>query len=120
MKVYLVENAPMVRERLRSRIAALPGVEVVGEAATARDALLGIAASDADAVVLDIHLDEGTGFDVLRELQRTSPAVAVYLLTNFVSETYRKAGARFGARGFFDKSRELDLLLAALAAAPAA
>jgi DNA-binding NarL/FixJ family response regulator len=114
MKVLLVENSPLVRDRLRSLLLGVKGVELVGEAATAKEALQKIAANGVDAVVLDIHLDDGNGFEVLRALKESAPGIAVYMLTNFVSHTYRKAAERLGARGFFDKSREIPGLLAAL------
>jgi len=114
MKVYLVENSTMVRDRLRSLILGLKGVEMVGEAASVPEALQGVVASHADAVVLDLHLDGGSGLDVLRGLRESAPGVNVYVLTSFVSETYRRAAQRLGARGFFDKASEIPLLLAAL------
>ena len=114
MKIFLVENSPLVRDRLRPLIGGLPGAQLVGEAATAREAVEGIPASGAQAVVLDLHLDTGSGFDVLRDLQKVSPGVAVYVLTSFISETYRQAALRLGARGFFDKASEIPLLLAIL------
>ena len=114
MKVFLVENSRMLRERIRPLVAGVAGVEVVGEAASARTALEGIAATGADTVVLDIHLDGSSGFDVLRGLRERSPQVAVYVLTSFVNEAYRRTAERLGARGFFDKSGEIPRLLGTL------
>lgn len=114
MRIFLVENSPAVRERLRPLIQGVRGAEMVGEAASVREALQGIPASGAEAVVLDLHLDDGTGFDVLRGLREASPAVAVYILTSYGNDSYRRAAQRFGARGFFDKASEIPLLLAAL------
>ena len=116
MKVFLVEDAPLLRERLQAMLEAIPGVRTVGHAAAAATAIEGILAARADAVVLDIHLAEGNGFDVLRALRSRAPQVAVYMLTNFASDGYRKAAARLGARGFFDKSHDIGLLRAALGA----
>ena len=114
MKVFLVENSQVVRDRLRQLIRGVKGVEMVGEAASAKEALDGIAATGANTVVLDLHLDGGSGFEVLRGLQKSAPAVAVYILTSFVNEAYRRAAGRLGAQGFFDKGSEIPLLLAAL------
>lgn len=115
MKVFLVENSPPVRDRLRALLQGVRGVEMVGEANSADEALRGIVASGAHAVVLDLHLDgTGTGFDVLRGLRESAPQVAAYILSNFASETYRRAAERLGARGFFDKASEIPVLLAAL------
>jgi DNA-binding NarL/FixJ family response regulator len=114
VKVFLVENSPIVRDRLRSLLQSLDGVEMVGEAASVPEALQGVVASRAEAVVLDLHLDGGSGFDVLRGLRQSAPDVSTYVLTSFTSETYRGAAQRLGARGFFDKASEIPQLLAAL------
>jgi DNA-binding NarL/FixJ family response regulator len=114
VKVFLVEDAPLLRERLEAMLNAIPGVKTVGYAAGAHAAVEGIVGTGADAVVLDIQLAQGNGFDVLRALQSRAPQVAVYVLTNFATEGYRKAAERLGARGFFDKSNDIGLLRAAL------
>jgi two-component system response regulator DevR len=110
MKVFLVEDSPMLRERLQAMLAAIPGVETVGHAEEAEPAVEGILAAGAEAVVLDIQLAKGSGFDVLRALQRRAPQIAVFVLTNFASEGYRRAAERLGARGFFDKSNDIERL----------
>jgi len=54
MKVFLVEDAPLLRERLVALIASV-GANTVGHAEGAREAIAGILASGPDAVVLDLH-----------------------------------------------------------------
>jgi DNA-binding NarL/FixJ family response regulator len=114
VRVFLVENSPIIRDRLRSLLQSVNGVEMVGEAASVSEALQGVVASRAEVVVLDLHLDGGSGFDVLRGLRQSAPDVGSYVLTSFASETYRRAAQRLGARGFFDKASEIPQLLAAL------
>jgi DNA-binding NarL/FixJ family response regulator len=46
-----------------------------------------------------------------------APEIAFYVLTNFAHEGYRRMAEKLGARGFFDKSREIGALREALAAA---
>jgi two-component system response regulator DevR len=116
MKVFLVEDAPLLRERLEALIAAIPGANVVGHASGAEEALRGILAARPDAVVLDIHLAEGNGFDVMRGLRAAQFAPAIQVLTNHPLDGYRQAAERLGASGFFDKSSEIPLLRNALAA----
>jgi DNA-binding NarL/FixJ family response regulator len=116
MKVFLVEDAPLLRERLHALIASIPGTTVVGSAVGAKEAVSGILAARPDAVVLDIHLAEGNGFDVLRGLRAAQFAPGVYVLTNYPLDGYRQAAERLGARGFFDKSSEIPQLRDALAA----
>ncbi|HYL25939.1 MAG TPA: response regulator, partial [Burkholderiales bacterium] len=61
-----------------------------------------------DLVVLDIQLAEGSGFDVLRALHAQAPELDVVMLTNYSADPYRQIAERFGARAFFDKSREFE------------
>ena len=117
VKVFLVEDSPLLRERLEKMLSAIPGAQTVGHAPTARAAIAGIEASQPDAVVLDIQLEEGNGFDVMRAVCPKQPKVGFYVLTNFAHEGYRRMAEKLGARGFFDKSREIARLLDALAAA---
>ena len=114
VKVFLVEDSPILRERLERMLGAIPGAETVGHAPTARGAIAGIEAARPDAVVLDIQLEEGTGFDVMRAVRPRQPQVRFYVLTNFAHEGYRRMAEKLGARGFFDKSKEIEALQAAL------
>ena len=116
MKVFLVEDSALLRPRLEDMLASIPGARLVGQAAGAQEAIRAILAETPDAVVLDIHLEEGSGFDVLKALQKAAPRPAVYVLTNFPSEPYRRKAESLGARGFFDKSADFDRLREALAA----
>ena len=119
MRVFLVEDSPLLRSRLEGMVAAIPGAQNGGHASGAQQAIQAILAQQPEAVVLDIHLDQGNGFDVLKALQQAAAPSAVFVLTNYPNEAYRRKAQALGARGFFDKSSELDGLRAALAAAAA-
>jgi two-component system response regulator DevR len=118
-KVFLVEDSPLLRSRLEALLTSIPGIRVVGFAASASQAIGEILLAEPDAVVLDLHLEQGNGFDVMKALRSRAPAVQVYVLTNFPSEPYRRKAESLGARGFFDKSGEFEKLGATLAAAAA-
>ena len=119
MDIFLVEDSSLLRERLEAMLSAIPGARTVGHAGRAPEAVSAILAARPDAVVLDIHLAEGTGFDVLRGLRAAAFAPAIYVLTNHPLDGYRRTAERLGARGFFDKSNEIEQLRDALAAAAA-
>jgi len=120
-RVYLVEDSEILRKRVEAMLATIPGMTFVGYAAGAATAAKEIAALRPDAVILDIHLAEGTGFDVLRALRHGNVETAVFVLTNFASEAYRATAESLGARALFDKSTEFERLREAVAAlAPAA
>ena len=108
MQVFLVEDSVMVRERLESLLAQVPGTEIVGRAAGAQAAIRDILLAKPDLVVLDVQLAEGSGFDVLRALHAQAPELDVVMLSNYSSDPYRQIAERFGARAFFDKTRDFE------------
>lgn len=104
--VYVVEDSPLVRERLLEMLDAVPGARVVGVSARADQATREILAEHPDIVVLDIRLEQGSGFDVLRALRERAPQTEVYMLSSFASDPYRHLALQLGARDFFDKSTD--------------
>ena len=108
MQVYLVEDSPLVRQRLLAMLQAIPDTTVVGAAASAAEAVREILDARPDLVLCDVQLEEGSGFDVLRALHAQAPELDVVMLSNYSSYPYRQIAERFGARGFFDKTREFE------------
>ena len=94
--VFLVEDSAAIRARLAGRLRTFGHVDIVGEA------------ESAPAAVLGIHLAEGTGLDVLRQIHARAPATTFIVLTNQPDERYRKLYLDAGAAYFLDKSNEFD------------
>jgi DNA-binding NarL/FixJ family response regulator len=115
-RVFLVEDSPPVRERVLEMLGSIHGVNAIGSAASARDAERAILEMQPDAVLLDIKLAQGSGFDVLRALRKQAPHIEIYMLSNFAATPYRERAANLGARGFFDKTTEIERLRLTMAA----
>jgi DNA-binding NarL/FixJ family response regulator len=115
LHVFIVEGSRAVRERLEELVGSIQGADWVGSAATAADAIGRIRASRPDAVILDIGLSSGNGFDVIRALRDTHPHISIYVLSNFVVEPYQRLAAKLGTSGFFDKSTQMEQMRAVLA-----
>jgi DNA-binding NarL/FixJ family response regulator len=107
-KVFIVEDSPILRQRVTQLVNALPDTRVVGHAASAAEALAGILHHGPDIVLLDLCLERSSGFEVLREVAAREPAIDVYMMSNFASEAYRRHAERLGAKGFFDKTTEFE------------
>src|SRR5947207_12176020 len=101
-KVFIVDDSPIVRERLVSMISELPDVEVIGQAGLPLEAIAAIEELKPDFVVLDISLPGGNGMQVLERIKARNPALRVIMLTNFAFEQYRRRCAELGADYFFD------------------
>lgn len=117
MQVFLVEDSPVIRERLEALLADIPGTTIVGRAAGAAEAIGAILAARPDLVLLDVQLAEGSGFDVLRALHAQAPGLPVVMLTNYSADPYRQIAERFGVRAFFDKTKEFERVREVLAQA---
>jgi len=114
VRVYVVEDSLLIRERLDAMIT-LAGATVAGHASTVKDAIAGILVERPELVILDIQLADGTGFDVLRSVRKQAPEIDVYLFSNFSAYPYRQLAERLGAKDFFDKSKEFGLMRDAVA-----
>ena len=104
MRVFLVDDSLLIRQRLARMLLSVKGVQVVGEALQAREATSSILQLKPDLVVLDVQLLSGTGMEVLRSIKKVQPAPIVIIVTNFPE--YRKKYLEAGADFFFDKSTE--------------
>ena len=106
LRVLLVEDSPLIRERLAESISDPGRIEIVGQA-DSEQAAIGMLGAHWDAMVLDLQLRHGTGLGVLRALiSRRPPNVKVIVLTNYAFPQYRAKSMALGADFFFDKARE--------------
>ena len=108
MKIFLVEDTLVLRGPLALMLATIPGAQIVGEAQSARAAIRDILALRPDLVLLDVHLAEGSGFDVLNAVHVNAPEIDVCMLTSFTAGAYRELARRLGAHAVFDKNREVE------------
>lgn len=114
MNLFIVEDSNYLRERLNRLVSRRPGIQVVGCAATAHEAVEGIRRLKPDVVLLDFRLAQGSGLEVLKQIKTRGQPPIVIAFTNYAYPQYRERFLANGADYFFDKSGELDLMLQAL------
>lgn len=114
LKVLLVEDSPLLSDRLLELLGDIPGVRTLPSVSTELGALGAIAELSPDVVVLDLRLKEGTGFGVLRGLKSLTQQPTVIILTNYALPQYRTQAEAYGVRYFLDKARDFDQLPAVL------
>jgi len=108
MKILLVEDSRVLRERLRSLIAGIPHAVLVGESDNEAEAIRCVESYSPDTVVLDLKLKSGSGLSVLEHIQATHPGTTVVVLTNYGQAEYRDKCLALGATHFFDKTRDYE------------
>jgi len=109
MKVFIVDDSSVVRERLVAMLSEHPEIEIVGQAADAFSALEAIPHLKPDVVILDIYMPgSAAGMYVLEKIGSGRNAPIVIMLTNYSYDQYRKRCLDAGAAFFFDKSTEFE------------
>lgn len=119
IRTFVVDDHEIAREGLRWMLGADAGVEIAGEAETAAEALRAIAASPPDVVLLDIHLPDRSGLEVLRDMQERFPELPVVILSMSDDPVYVEEAVRTGAAGYLVKNASADEVVRALRAAVA-
>lgn len=114
LRCYLVEDSPLIRRSLIATLEDMVALEVIGTAedeATART-WLDNTENTFDLVIVDIFLKQGSGLEVLRRARELHPHARLAVLTNYATADMRRRCTAMGADRVFDKSAELEELLA--------
>jgi DNA-binding NarL/FixJ family response regulator len=114
MKVFVVDDSHLVRERIIEMISELRGVDISGQAERAKEAVESIQKLKPDVVILDIRLPGGNGIEVLKEIKKDKSAPVIIILTNYPYPQYKKKCTEAGADFFFDKSTEFHKIIEVL------
>lgn len=114
MRVFIVDDHPMVIEGIRSMLAQIPKVEIAGHAMTGASAIGYFVKNTADIVLLDINLPDQSGMDVCKELMKRNASLKILALTNFDQLTYLQGMKDAGARGYLLKNSSSEEIQKAL------
>ena len=114
-RIYLIDDHPIVRAGLRALLESA-GHTIVGEGADITQALSDVNRIDPDVVLLDLHLDGRSGFEVLAELQRRNQSSRVIVLSMSDQPRNVAEALRMGASGYVLKGSASVELLAAVEA----
>ena len=113
MKVLIVDDHAVVRHGLKTAIQA-HGYEVAAVAGSINEAQAFMAQTNPDAIIIDINLPDGSGFELVTWARKLSPIIAIIVLTLNDGADYVRAAKNAGANAFIVKSAPLSDLLAAL------
>src|SRR5690606_14687685 len=104
LRVFLVDDHEVVRRGVAELLASQPDMELVGEAATYREALGRVAATLPDVAVLDVQLPDGNGAELCREIRQRHPRVRCLMFTAFDDDDAVFASILADASGYLLKS----------------
>lgn len=98
--VFLVDDHEMVRQGVADLLERESDIQVVGESESAKHALGRILATRPNVVLLDVHLGDGNGIDVCREVRAAVPDTRCLMLTAYDDEQAVYAAVLAGATGY--------------------
>ncbi len=108
MKILLVDDSAIVRERLKAMLSEVPKVETISQAKDLMQATELLKKLNPEVVVIDIQMPGGSGIDLLHQIKKEQRPPLVIVLTNQSYPQYRKKCIDAGADFFLDKSTEFD------------
>jgi DNA-binding NarL/FixJ family response regulator len=112
--VFVVDDHEMVADSLLLALDAAPDLHAVGRAVTVREARQVLPTVDADVVVVDYRLPDGTGVELVTDLRSTMPRVGFVMVTAFPDPGALSAALKAGCRGFVSKANGVNALLGAI------
>jgi DNA-binding NarL/FixJ family response regulator len=113
-RVLIADDDALMRAGLVELLTADPELEVIGQAATGRQAIEQTRRLAPDVVLMDVRMPDLDGIAATRELAQETPAVRVLILTTFEQDNYIFGALRAGASGFLLKRARPEELLAAV------
>lgn len=119
IRVLLVDDHPLVRDGLRARLSLAEGLETVGEAGNAAEALARLAETRPDLVLMDVGMKDVNGIELTRLLLERDPALRVLMLSMYDNPEYVQRALQAGACGYVLKDAPAAEILAAIDAVAA-
>jgi DNA-binding NarL/FixJ family response regulator len=112
--VLIADDDDLMRAGLVELLSGEPGIEIVGDAATGREAVERARRFGPDVVLMDVRMPDLDGIEATRELTRAAPRARVLILTTFEQDDYVIGALRAGASGFLLKRTRPEELVAAV------
>jgi two-component system invasion response regulator UvrY len=114
IKVLITDDHPVVRRGIRQILEDDDRIEMVHEAGKGKELLDKLREQKYDVVLLDISLPGGNGLDLIGQVKKVQPSVAVLMLSIYSEELYAIKALKFGASGYLTKTSAPEELLTAI------
>ena len=116
VRLIIVDDHSLVRDGLRARLSVVPGLQVIGEAASGPEALALAAADAPDLMLVDVGMRGMNGIELATTLRQRHPGIRVLMLSMYDNREYVLSAIRAGARGYVLKESPTEEILVAISA----
>ena len=114
IRVFLVDDHPLVRDGLKNLLHMEQDIRVVGEADEPAAALLAMSADPPDIAVVDLSLRHGSGMDLLKAIRVRLPSIRTLVLSMHEEIGDVERAIKAGARGYVMKGESTNQIVAAI------
>ncbi len=108
VRVYLIDDHPIVREGFARALTDSPDIAVVGQADTAADALKEAPFTSPDVILVDLNMPDRDGIELIGALHARMPDVKLLVLSAYDDEFRVAEALRAGAHGYLVKTSRMD------------
>ena len=116
IRLVIADDHTFYREGVRTILHTVPGIEVIGEAATGAQVIAQALEKQPDVILMDIKMPELNGIEATRQILLRSPHIKILVVTMFEDDDSVFAAMRAGARGYLVKDADQDELVRAIQA----
>jgi two-component system, NarL family, response regulator DegU len=103
INLLIVDDHPLFRQGVRYSLQDEHDIKVVGDAASAEEALEFISVTPPDVMLCDLNLPEMDGLELTRQIHRTYPGLGVVMLSMHESDEQAFNALRAGAAAYYSK-----------------
>lgn len=114
IRIFIVDDHPIVRQSLTHLINQESGLCVCGEAEDAQEALSAIDTLQPDMMILDISLKGSSSIDLIRQIRARNAELPILVLSMYEESLYAKKVLKAGARGYITKHEATEKLVPAI------
>lgn len=114
IRVFIVDDHPLVQEGMRSLLGNEKGIELCGYAMTGQSCLGFFINNTADVILMDINLPDMSGIDLCSAIKKNYPGIMVLGLSTFNQGSYVNKMMENGASGYVLKNADKEELLEAI------
>jgi len=108
--VLIVDDSAVILERMIRMLEETENIQFVVHAGSYHDAIQLLNGITPDLALLDIHLPDKSGIELLRIIKEKYRDIIVVMITNNVNDYYRNHCKTLGAEYFVDKSKDFNLI----------
>ena len=105
IRILAVDDHPLMREGIIGIISSQPDLELVGEAATGREAVLQFRTVQPDVTLMDLQMPDMSGIDAICTIRASYPDARIIVLTTYGGDVLAQRALRAGARAYVLKSQ---------------